>query len=200
MDSHLTPPDLTPEERRAAKRALRRAALAARDAVEDRPRREAAIGAAVADLIARHFAGAAVAAYSPMRGEVDPMPGLRGHRGPLALPVVVAPRSPLVFREWQLGEDLDAGSFGTRHPTPLARELHPRLVLLPLAGFDRLGNRLGYGGGFYDRTIESLRRRGPVAAVGLAFQAQEVGPIPVEPTDQPLDGIVTEQGLRRFDR
>ncbi|MRX51569.1 5-formyltetrahydrofolate cyclo-ligase [Paracoccus sp. S-4012] len=188
---------LTDDERRAAKRALRQQALDARAGLADRAAREAAITAAIAGLAAR-TPEAVVAAYAAMGDEFDPLPGLRHHRGPIVLPVVVRPRQPLVFREWREGEAMDAGVFGTRHPPESAPVLRPQLVLCPLAGFDATGNRLGYGGGFYDRTLAALRAGGPVTAVGLAFNVQEVGVIPVEPTDERLDAIITEDGLRRF--
>ena len=71
----------------------------------------------------------------------------------------------------------------------------PNVLIVPLAGFDGRGNRLGYGGGFYDRTLESLRKSGPITALGLAFDCQRLDHIPAEPLDQPLDMIVTESGI-----
>jgi len=180
------------------KQALRQRALAARAAVPDRAAREAAIQGAIAKLVAQRFPGESVAAYMPMRGEVDPIPGLADHAGALALPVVVAAGQPLIFRRWASGEALEVGIFGTRHPSASAAEITPSLVLVPLAGFDRSGHRLGYGGGFYDRTLAKLRAAGPVFAAGIAFSVQQVEMIPVEATDAPLDAIITEDGLRGF--
>lgn len=180
-----------------AKAALRRQALAARAAVPDRAARERRVQATLADIIAARFAQATVAAYAAMRDEIDPLPALAGCAA-VGLPVVLRPATPLVFRRWTEGQPLEPGLFGTRHPPETAPEVVPTLILMPLAGFDRDGNRLGYGGGFYDRTLAVLRARGPVTAIGLAFAAQEVGVIPVEATDEPLDGIVTEDGLRDF--
>ena len=139
-----------------------------------------------------------MAGYWPIRDEADPRPAMLAHGGGLCLPVVVGPATPLVFRRWSHGDALEAGSLKTWHPDPAAEVVIPDLVIVPLAGFDDAGGRLGYGGGFYDRTLEVLRRRGPVIAAGLAFDAQRVGLIPVEVTDQPLDLIVTEHGLHRF--
>ena len=176
------------------KAALRAQALAARAAVQDRQAASAAMARHLAALLSDH-PGAAVAAYWPIRGEADPWPGIAAHDGPTGLPVVVAPAAPLVFRPWRPGGPLEAGSLGTRHPPESAGVLIPDVVVLPLAGFDRSGHRLGYGGGFYDRTLAALRPVRPVMAVGFAFAAQHVPTIPAEPTDQPLDLIVTENGI-----
>jgi 5-formyltetrahydrofolate cyclo-ligase len=87
-----------------------------------------------------------------------------------------------------------AGEFGALIPAEGAW-LEPQVLIVPLLAFDRRGFRLGYGGGFYDRTLERLRQRHPVLAVGFAFAAQEVPEVPTENTDQPLDAIVTDQGV-----
>lgn len=176
---------------------LRAQALAARAAVPDREARQAVLTRQLASFLAGH-AGATVAGYWPMRGEADPRPAMLGHDGPLCLPVVLAPATPLIFRRWREGDPLEGGGLGTWHPPDSAEALRPDVVIVPLAGFDAAGGRLGYGGGFYDRTLEVLRGSGSVVAAGLAFDAQEVGLIPVEVTDQPLDLIVTESGLRRL--
>lgn len=175
----------------ADKSALRRQALAAR-----------AQGGNAAALT-RHLMqvlapcdGQILAGYWPIRDEADPREAMREHSGALCLPVVLGPAQPLIFRKWEGGEaGLVAGSFGTCHPDPVMEELVPQVLLVPLAGFDRAGNRLGYGGGFYDRTLEGLRRNGPVLAIGCAFSVQELPLIPVEATDQPLDIIVTDDAI-----
>ncbi len=139
--------------------------------------------------------GAAVSGYWPMRSEIDPRPILtalhaRGHS--LCLPVVVGKGQPLIFRAWRPGDGLVAGGFGTQVPDEEQETVVPRLLLVPLLAFDRAGYRLGYGGGFYDRTLAALRAQGPVVAVGLAFSAQEVESVPHDATDARLDWIVTE--------
>ena len=91
------------------------------------------------------------------------------------------------------------GPFGARVPAE-GIEMIPEVVIVPLVAFDRFGGRLGYGGGFYDRTLEGLRSRGPVYAVGYAWAAQEVENVPLEPTDQPLDALVTESETLVFTR
>ncbi|MBT3307158.1 MAG: 5-formyltetrahydrofolate cyclo-ligase [Alphaproteobacteria bacterium] len=110
----------------------------------------------------------------------------------VALPVVVGKDAPLIFRHWQPGLALENGDFGTHHPGPDAPQVSPRIVLVPLLAFDAQGQRLGWGGGFYDRTIARLRVRGPVIAVGVAYQAQLVDSVPVGANDEPLDWMVTD--------
>lgn len=134
--------------------------------------------------------GRILSGYWPMRGEADPIPAMQAHTGTLCLPVVPGKAVPLVFRQWQ-GEPLVSGPFGTSHPAESSPVLRPEVLIVPLAAFDRAGNRIGYGGGYYDRTLELLRSQGPVVAIGLAFASQELPQVPVEPFDQPLNLIVT---------
>ena len=89
-------------------------------------------------------------------------------------------------------------TFGTRAPMPDAPEMEPDLLIVPMLAFDRSGFRLGYGGGFYDRTLERLRSMKPVTAVGVAFAGQEVAYVPHDDLDQPLDWIVTEREAIRI--
>lgn len=140
--------------------------------------------------------GRVLSGYWPMRGEADPVPAMQGHDGPLCLPVVTGKGVPLVFRRWD-GGALEPGPYGTSHPPESAGTITPRILIVPLAAFDRAGNRIGYGGGFYDRTLQMLRERGVVQAIGLAFAAQELPLIPAEPFDQPLDLIVTDREVIR---
>ena len=114
----------------------------------------------------------------------------RGH--PIGLPVVVAPGAPLAFRSWRDGDALAPAGFGLYEPAAGRRELTPALLLVPLLAFDRRGGRLGYGGGFYDRTLDRLRRTGRPVAVGLAYAGQEQRRLPLAATDQRLDWVVTE--------
>ena len=144
--------------------------------------------------------GEVVAGYVAMRDEIDPRPLLdvlagRGH--PLCLPVVMGPDRALVFRAWMPGDALEPGDFGTSVPAAAALERLPTVVLVPMLAFDRRGYRLGYGGGFYDRTLPFLRARGPLRAVGLAYAEQEVAALPVEPHDAPLDAVVTPDAVIR---
>ena len=133
-----------------------------------------------------------------MRTELDPGPlldALAAQGRPLALPVVRGPGRPLEFRRWVPGDPLEEGAYGTRHPLP-SPAVFPEVLLVPLLAFDQVGNRLGYGGGYYDRTLADLRTSGRVHAIGLAYEAQRRTDIPVEQTDQRLDGIATEIGFR----
>lgn len=170
------------------KSALRVQALAARAAGGD----DAAMAERLIAVLAPH-AGKVLAGYWPMRDEADPRPAMAAHDGPVCLPVVPGRARPLVFRAYD--GRLEPGGFGTSHPPADSAELRPQVLIVPLAGFDRAGNRLGYGGGFYDRTLEMLRAEGPTVAIGLAYAVQEIRAIPCEPTDQPLDMIVTDRDL-----
>jgi len=158
-----------------------------------------------ADAIAR-FAGdlelapgAIVAGYFPFRDEADPrglMAALSAKGHPLALPSV-EPDKPLTFRAWAMGDAMHSSAYGIPEPLASAPEAVPSLVLVPLLAFDATGHRLGYGGGFYDRTL-SLLARAPLIALGVAYAGQEVPALPREAHDHPLDGVITENGLRRF--
>lgn len=137
--------------------------------------------------------GRPVAGYMPMRSEIDPLPAMAalGLEAPVGVPVIPGKGVPLVFHRWSPEAEMIDGPFGARVPRA-ATEMVPEVLIVPLVGFDRRGNRLGYGGGYYDRTLERLRARGPVLAVGYAWAAQELDALPVEATDQRLDAVVTE--------
>ncbi|MEM7669295.1 MAG: 5-formyltetrahydrofolate cyclo-ligase [Pseudomonadota bacterium] len=151
-------------------------------------------------LVARmHVGSKVVSGYRPIRTEIDPTPLMEalsnaGHT--LCVPVIQGRGLSLRFAEWVPGAAMTAGPFGAEVPENL-RWVEPELLIAPLVAFDRACWRLGYGGGFYDRSLEELRAKRPTRAVGYAYSAQEVDAIPREPTDQPLDGIVTELGLIR---
>ncbi len=143
--------------------------------------------------------GKVVSAYWPIRTEVDPRPTIHAlvESHMIGLPVVNGAGQPLTFRRWVPGAEMEVGAFGAEIPTN-PEEVVPDILIIPLAAFSEDGYRLGYGGGFYDRTLEILRNRGPVTAIGFAYDVQRAESLPIEPTDQPLDIIVTETGLRRF--
>ena len=178
------------------KATLRRAALARRHAA-------AKDGAHAGESLRDRFlsaiplpSGAVVSGFWPMGDEVDLRPLLqalvaRGH--PVALPTVVRRGAPLVFRAWQPGDALAAGTLGTSVPAADKPELHPQVVITPLLAFDARGFRVGYGAGYYDMTLAQLRGAGDVLAVGVGYDAQEVDTVPIEDWDQPLDWIVTER-------
>lgn len=142
-------------------------------------------------------AGLCVAGYVPIRSEIDPMPLLEACAKAgcaTCLPTTPKAGEALVFRAWQTGAPLVAGLYGTSEPPQDAPIITPNLLLVPLLAFDRAGYRLGYGGGFYDRTLAGLRPHG-VVAIGIAYAGQEIPQVPRESHDAPLDGIVTESGV-----
>lgn len=150
----------------------------------------------LADLLSTH-AGKVLAGYMPMRTEIDPLPAMARHQGPVGVPVILAKAAPLKFREWGPGVAMTAGEFGAMIPAEGAW-VDPQVLIVPLLAFDARGYRLGYGGGFYDRTLMGLRARHPVLAIGFAFAAQEVDEVPIDAFDQRLDAVVTEEGVRLF--
>ena len=150
----------------------------------------------LADVLSAH-AGKVLAGYMPMRTEIDPLPAMAVHQGLVGVPVIMAAATPLKFREWAPGVAMVPGDFGALIPAEGAW-ITPQLVIVPLLAFDARGYRLGYGGGFYDRTLQGLRAKGPILAIGFAFAAQEVDAVPTDAFDQRLDLVVTEKGLHRF--
>ena len=136
-----------------------------------------------------------VSGYHPLGGEIDPWPVLNrlaaaGAR--IALPVALDRHSPLIFRAYAQGQPLELDAVKIPAPTEAAETLIPDLVIAPLLAFDRGGHRLGQGAGHYDRTLQSLRERGNVWVIGLAYAGQQIERVPYEPHDQPLDAILTE--------
>ncbi len=175
---------------------MRQAALARRDALPVDTRAAAAAAIAARAFPVAVAPGAIVSGYMPMGSELNPRPLMRqlsDAGAQLALPVVVARGVPLVMRAYAFGEPLVKGIWGIRVPSPLAPEVAPDVLIVPLLAFDRTGNRLGYGAGYYDMTITALRAKKPVVAVGVAFAAQEVEVVPTTPRDARLDLVVTEK-------
>lgn len=184
----------------ARKGALRKAVLEARALIDPAARHEAgqAIAAFGGEIVARAKPGR-VSLFVSVKGEIDtgPLAERLAQAGvPLCLPVIVRKGEPLIFRDWRPGDPLDDRPFGLKEPPAAAQEVVPDLLFVPLAAFDGVGGRLGYGGGFYDRTLLKLRASGPAPAIGLAFAAQEVDQVPALPHDVTLDGVLTEKGFR----
>ncbi len=188
----------------ASSDAMAEAKRAARKTAQDaRKTAHAAGAAAAAQALAERFLeavdpapGAVVSAFLSIGSELDTGPliaALRARGCRIALPCVEGPARPLTFRLYEEGDALVEESFGTRAPAPEAEAVDPDILIVPLLAFDRAGYRLGYGGGFYDRTLEALRARKRALAVGIAYAAQEVARVPREATDQPIDRIVTER-------
>ena len=163
-----------------------------------------------AERLARNFlAGipmpqkAVVSAFFAIGEETDPAPLIdllrrKGH--PVVLPRVVKKGEPLAFHRYEPGAVLVPGVFGLSQPAKDWPEAEPDVLVVPLLAFDARGHRLGYGGGFYDRTLAGLRASRNILAVGYAFAGQEVEDVPHRDSDEPLDWVVTELGARRFER
>jgi 5-formyltetrahydrofolate cyclo-ligase len=180
----------------SAKSDLRRAAFPRRDALPADERAAAAQAVAARLLPIPIPAGAIVSGYSPMKSEFNPVPLLRrlaDAGAQLALPVVAGRGKPLIMRAWSFGAPLAAGVWGIREPPPEAPEVLPDILLVPLAAFDRSGQRIGYGAGYYDMTINRLRELKQVTAIGLAFAAQEIPAVPHTARDARLDLVLTER-------
>ena len=193
---------MNPETVAAEKAALRRVMRARRAALTPETRATASL--ALRDPLLRWVAAfplpraSVISGYWPIRDEIDPRPAMqalaeRGFR--LALPVSLASGEPLAFRAWKPGDRLAPDLMRIDAPLPEAPAVTPVLVLVPMLAFDRACRRLGYGAGFYDRTLAALRRTGATLAVGLAFSAQEVASVPTGPDDAPLNAVVTESGV-----
>lgn len=186
------------------KRALREYALARRR----KARRAAGPGAGV--RAANHYLaavstppGAVVSGYCPIRDEIDALPLLARLAGAgfvCCLPAVTGRGRPLAFRSWTPGADLSPGPFRVPEPPASARPVLPTHLLVPLVAYDRDGYRLGYGGGYYDRSLRALRRARPVVAVGMAYTGQLISGLPRAAHDEPLDWIVTERGAMPIPR
>jgi 5-formyltetrahydrofolate cyclo-ligase len=184
-----------------SKQQLRATALAARDALSDDARMDAAQAIAARGLPFALQAGAVVSGYAPIRSELDPTPlmlHLAGLGAQLALPVVLARGHSLSFRAWSPDDRLVLGPLGIPEPSPAAAELVPDVMLVPLAAFDRIGHRIGYGGGYYDYTFSHLRKTKHVIGVGLAFAVQEIPAVPALAHDAALDYVLTEQEMFDF--
>lgn len=174
-----------------------------------RPERRAAAKARpdAARHAATHFISAiapgpdeTIALYYPINDELDtePLASAFFEAGLcVCLPITAGKKAPLTFRRYEPGDEMVKGSFGEMVPTNTAEEVTPSIVVTPLLAFTNRGDRLGYGGGYYDRTLQDLRQEHKTIAVGYAFGAQEVDALPIGPLDQPLDWVITERGAIR---
>lgn len=191
-------------EAKLLKKTLRLEALTRRDALPLDWRIEKSLH--IAEVGARDMAimpGEVVSGFMPMRSEVDVRPlmaAMAERGGRICVPAIID-KTTIEFRELVRGAPLIDMGFGTVGPGPEAAVLDPVLMLMPLAAFDKLGNRIGYGAGYYDRAIEKLRAKGITPRlVAIAWDCQEVDTVPAEAHDVPLDAVLTESGLRRFNR
>lgn len=142
------------------------------------------------------YRGVPMSGFMPIRTEIDPTPAMAEAtaHGLVGVPVIEKADNPLKFAAWTPEVAMVPGPFGASVPA-VQEFFEPEILIVPLLAFDRKGGRLGYGGGFYDRTLEMLRARRATYAIGFAFAGQERDDIPLETTDQPLDLIVTEAGI-----
>jgi 5-formyltetrahydrofolate cyclo-ligase len=140
--------------------------------------------------------GAVISAFHPYQSEISTLPllmRLQAQGWVTSLPVVIAKATPLVFRAWRPGEALVSGIWDIQVPPESSPEVVPDVLLVPLLAFDAQGYRLGYGGGFYDRTLARLRGLKPITAIGIGFAAQQVDSVPHDELDQRVDYVMTEQ-------
>ncbi len=185
------------EEKRAERtRALARRASAHARHGADAGQRLAGHGLSFLNL----KSGMVVSGFSAIRDEIDPAGLLarlaeEGHR--LALPVIEGKGRPLLFRAWAPGDAMGTAQWGIAEPLPDQPEVYPDVVLVPLLAFDAQGYRLGYGGGFYDRTLARLRTRKPVIAVGIGYDELRIDAVPHLDYDQRLDWVLTPSGPLR---
>jgi 5-formyltetrahydrofolate cyclo-ligase len=197
-----SPVSVQKSEAEAAKGELRKMCAAQRDGLDVSLRRLAAERLAACGIgFAGAFAGSTISAYAAIGSELDAFPLLRtladqGYR--LCLPVITPLGNPLVFRAWAPDDPLVSAKWDIREPAASAPAVEPDVLLVPLLAFDDDGNRLGYGGGYYDRTLRRLRSMKPIIAIGLAYDTQEIGKVPVEPHDQRLDFVLTPTGGRKL--
>ena len=177
------------------KDAARKAAFARRKVAHD-----SGIGTAayLSAFLAGHR-GVPLAGYMVMRTEIDPTAAMEeaSAHGPVGVPMILGAGQPLKFRLWEPGVEMIAGEFGAFIPAE-GDWMTPEIVIVPLVAYDLTGGRLGYGGGFYDRTLEGLRANQATLAIGFAYTAQQADSIPLEPTDQPLNLTITESGQTSF--
>jgi 5-formyltetrahydrofolate cyclo-ligase len=195
------PDPLPPDPKRDARASAiaRRAATVGRIDAAEAARR-------VTDRVLRTFAlpsGTILSAFWSIGDEIEVQPLLHAAHAlgcVCALPVVTAPRMPLTFRSWEPGTELTVSAFGIPEPGPERPVVTPDISIVPLLSFDREGYRLGYGGGFFDRTIAAMRSRPrmrPYIAAGVGFAGQEVARVPREPHDERLNWIITEADVIR---
>jgi 5-formyltetrahydrofolate cyclo-ligase len=183
------------------KPALRAAALALRDALPAAKRQAAAETIAARPFPVAIKPGVILSGFMPMKTEINPIPLLRklsDAGAQLALPAIAGRGKALIMRAWTFGAPLKAGQWGIREPAPGAPEVAPDILIVPLAAFDRAGHRIGYGAGHYDMTINALRAKKQVIAIGIAFAAQEISRVPATERDARLDLVLTEREVIDF--
>lgn len=182
----------------SAKKRLRAEMTEARCRVENPARAAKAVRDRFLSRFGGRLRGTTVSAYWPIREELDPRPllhALAARGAACALPAAVGRDRPLVFRRWRPGDALVEARFGLREPPETAEPLTPGIVVAPLLAVDPSGRRLGYGGGYYDRTIAALRQGGEVVAVGIGYDVQIRPGVPAGPGDVRVDWVVSERRI-----
>jgi len=185
------------------KASVRQQLLDRRDAISENDRYRAAQKIAQTGLAFTGRSRGVVSGFCSFGSEIDLLPllsKLSDSGYVTALPVIVAKGKPLIFRAWKPGDPLIEGTWSIPVPAKEADVVVPEIVLVPLLGFDDEGYRIGYGGGFYDRTLAMLKKSADIVSIGLAFAAQHVPYVPREPHDVPLDWVLTERGARKCNR
>jgi 5-formyltetrahydrofolate cyclo-ligase len=183
-------------ETQSPKALLRTEVLARRDAMPAEVRAAASETVAERGLPLEVTSGAIVSGFMPLKSEINPLPLMRklaAAGAQLALPVISGRGKPLIMRAYAFGDEFARGQWGIREPKPEAVEVAPDILIVPLAAFDRAGQRIGYGAGYYDMTINALRAKKPVIAIGIAFAAQEIPRVPATERDERLDLVLTER-------
>lgn len=188
---------MTPISR--AKHALRGTLMDARDSIAQSHGFDAAEKAAkvALDYLLPLDEATVISLYWPVQNEIDCrllISDLERRGFAVALPVVVTPHSPLEFRRFSTGDTLERGAFNTRHPLEESPKVAPDIMIVPGLAFDAKGHRIGYGGGFYDRTLE---RYGKARAIGFAFSGQIIDLVPRTDHDRELEAIITDDGVIR---
>ena len=139
-----------------------------------------------------------VSAFHPFRTEIDTRPllgQLVADGWTTALPIIMGAGLPLVFRRWFPGEPTISADMNIMRPLDDAPEVEPDVLIVPLLAFDTQGFRVGYGSGFYDRTLAVLRAKKKITAIGVGYSAQQVPHVPHDELDQPVDFVMTEIGV-----
>ena len=186
----------------AAKAACRRQAMLQRaELANSSPCAANTLAGHAAQLVGRYGCGV-YAGYMPIHSELSPLVLLENLVGlgcDVALPITPRPGQPLGFHRWEIGGLLDDGPYGTKQPPARNNKCIPDVILAPMLAFDEEGWRLGYGGGFYDRTVADLRSfQQRVKLIGIAYEGQKLDKIPVGPFDVPLDAVLSPGGVFEF--
>jgi 5-formyltetrahydrofolate cyclo-ligase len=180
---------------------LRNATLAKRDAMPADERQRGGETIAARPFPLTIAPGTIVSGFMPLKSEINPLPLMKvlaGAGAKLALPAIAGRGKPLIMRAYAFGDEFARGQWGIREPKPEQPEVFPDVLLVPLACFDRAGQRIGYGAGYYDMTIHRLRAMKKVIAVGVAFALQEIARVPATDRDERLDLVLTETGTIDF--